>query len=263
MNINWFTVIAQVINFLILVWLLKRFLYKPILHAVNDRENKITDQLKDADAKKSAAQKEQEDFTRKNEDFDRQKKRLMDTAVADANTEKERLINIANAEANGLRTKMEKTSREKKENEQRETAQKTQKQVFALTRKALADIASIGLEAQSAHTFIQHLKTSNDEEKKQFIDAFKSHDILVRSAFELPEKQQHEINEAVNDLLNTKTKLQFNTAPEILGGIELSTNGYKLAWSFSEYLHALEKNISATLKEKAKPGPEKNAHVSN
>ena len=41
MPINWFTVVAQVINFLILVWLLKRFLYKPILHAIDEREKGI------------------------------------------------------------------------------------------------------------------------------------------------------------------------------------------------------------------------------
>ena len=40
MEINWFTVIAQVINFLILVWLLKRFLYKPVLNAIAEREKK-------------------------------------------------------------------------------------------------------------------------------------------------------------------------------------------------------------------------------
>lgn len=37
MKINWFTVIAQVINFLILVWLLRRFLYKPVLNAIAER----------------------------------------------------------------------------------------------------------------------------------------------------------------------------------------------------------------------------------
>jgi F-type H+-transporting ATPase subunit b len=38
MLIDWFTVAAQAINFLILVWLLKRFLYKPVLNAVDARE---------------------------------------------------------------------------------------------------------------------------------------------------------------------------------------------------------------------------------
>jgi F-type H+-transporting ATPase subunit b len=57
MKINWFTFIAQIINFLILVWLLRHFLYKPILNAVDEREKKIAGQLKDAKADKADAKK--------------------------------------------------------------------------------------------------------------------------------------------------------------------------------------------------------------
>jgi len=62
MLIDWFTVGAQVLNFLILVWLLKHFLYKPILNAIDAREKRIASELADADAKKSEAQKERDDF---------------------------------------------------------------------------------------------------------------------------------------------------------------------------------------------------------
>ena len=55
MLIDWFTVGAQALNFLVLVWLLKRFLYKPILNAVDAREKRIAAELADADAKKAAA----------------------------------------------------------------------------------------------------------------------------------------------------------------------------------------------------------------
>ena len=55
MPIDWFTVVAQAINFLILVWLLKRFLYKPILHAIDEREKGIAAQLAQAEAKKAEA----------------------------------------------------------------------------------------------------------------------------------------------------------------------------------------------------------------
>ena len=58
MLIDWFTVGAQVVNFLILVWLLKRFLYRPILDAIDAREKRIARVLADTDAKKAAAQKE-------------------------------------------------------------------------------------------------------------------------------------------------------------------------------------------------------------
>ncbi len=263
MKINWFTVIAQVINFLILCWLLKKFLYKPILNAVNEREKIITDQLKDANDKKEAAQKEKDDFKKKNEDIDLQKKELMDKAVAEANTEKQQLIDIAKTEANTLRSNKEKEAKEKQANDNAEIAAKTKKQVFAITRKALADIASVSMEEQIVNTFNKHLKESDDDEKKQFINAFKSNlnSILVRSAFELPAKQQGELNDAVNVILNANIQMQFKTSPEIISGIELSANGYKLSWSFSEYLNSLEIDISESMKEKAKPPTEIKKHA--
>jgi F-type H+-transporting ATPase subunit b len=66
----------------------------------------------------------------------------------------------------------------------------------------------------------------------------------------LPEKQQTEIKSAVNEVLGAKTQFKFNTAPELISGIELTSNGYKLAWSISEYLNSLQKNILETLNNK-------------
>jgi len=77
MLIDWFTVGAQVLNFLILVWLLKRFLYKPILHAIEEREKRIAAELANADKKKAEAQKERDEFKHKNEEFDQQHAALL------------------------------------------------------------------------------------------------------------------------------------------------------------------------------------------
>ena len=77
MLIDWFTVGAQALNFLILVWLMKRFLYKPILHAIEEREKRIAAELANADKKKAEAQKESDEFKRKNEEFDRQRAALL------------------------------------------------------------------------------------------------------------------------------------------------------------------------------------------
>ena len=51
MLIDWFTVGAQAVNFIILVWLLKRFLYKPILNAIDAREKRIATELAAAGAR--------------------------------------------------------------------------------------------------------------------------------------------------------------------------------------------------------------------
>src|SRR6202167_2371189 len=99
MLVNWFTVAAQAINFLILVWLLKRFLYKPILNAIDEREKGIATQLAAAQATKAEAQHEHDDFQQKNETFDRERAALMKKAADEAQTERQRLLDEARTAA--------------------------------------------------------------------------------------------------------------------------------------------------------------------
>ena len=259
MKINWFTVIAQLVNFLILVWLMKRYLYKPILSAIDEREKKIAAQLADAETKKNNAAKEQTDFKQKNEQFDKAKKGLMDKAVADTNEERKKLMETARNEADALRSKQENSLKEMQGNLNREIAQKTQQEVFAISRRALTDLASVSLEEQSANLFIKRLNELKEEDKKKFITSFKAdpNPILVQSAFALPPKQQTDIQQSVKSILGTDPKFQFRITPEIISGIEISANGFKLSWSISDYLNALEQSITETIKEKSKPQPEK------
>jgi F-type H+-transporting ATPase subunit b len=105
MLIDWFTVSAQVLNFLILVWLLKRFLYKPILHAIDAREQGITKELEDADTKKIEAEKEREKFQKKNEEFDRQRDQILSKAKDEVKGERQRLLDEARQAADALRAK--------------------------------------------------------------------------------------------------------------------------------------------------------------
>ena len=62
---------------------------------------------------------------------------------------------------------------------------------------------------------------------------------LVRSAFELPAAQHAAIQAALDETFGQPVALQFETAPELVSGIELSAQGQKLAWSISDYLGAL------------------------
>jgi len=251
MKISWFTVLAQIINFIILIWLLKRFLYKPVLKAIDEREKKIASELKDARAKETEAKKEQAEFQKKNEKFDHEKKALMDKAVAETNEERDKLIKAAKDEAAALRSKLIKALAEMQDKLDHDITQKTQQEVFAIAGKTLADLASLSLEEQSVKIFIKRLSELKKKEKKQFTETFKSGSgpVLVRSAYDLPKKQQTEIESAVKELSGVKMQFQFKTAPELISGIELSSNGYKLAWSISEYLNSLKKSIEETMQE--------------
>jgi F-type H+-transporting ATPase subunit b len=245
MEINWFTVIAQVINFFILVWLLKRFLYQPILNAIDERESKIAAQLKDAEVKKAEAKEEQKDFQQKNLSFDQEKETLMAKAVSAATEERQKLFANARAEAEDLAEKLAVAAKEQQHNEQKAHQEKIQHAVFAIARKTLADLAAVGLEEQLTLAFIKRLKALKEAELKQLKAAFTgtTDPLLVRSAVALPEKQQQALKQAIDEVLSADTSLTFEVIPALIGGVELSTHEYKLAWSIAEYLRVFEETI--------------------
>src|ERR1700685_3869548 len=99
MLIDWFTVGAQVLNFLVLVWLLKRFLYKPVLDAIDARENSIAAEFKTAAAKQSEAERERDEFKAKNLEFDGQRSALLAKATEQSDSDRRRLLGEAHKEA--------------------------------------------------------------------------------------------------------------------------------------------------------------------
>jgi F-type H+-transporting ATPase subunit b len=63
LGINWVLLIAQIVNVVLLVWLLKRFLYAPVLNMLNERTKRIQDSLSEADkvrAEMAEAQRDNE-----------------------------------------------------------------------------------------------------------------------------------------------------------------------------------------------------------
>src|SRR5476649_545945 len=105
MLIDWFTVGAQLLNFVVLVALMKHFLYKPVLDAIDAREKRIAAELADADAKKAEAQKDRDDFQHRNDAFDHDRAALLKKATDDANGERERLLDAARKAADELTAK--------------------------------------------------------------------------------------------------------------------------------------------------------------
>ena len=254
MLIDWFTVIAQAVNFLILVWLMKRFLYQPILKAIATREQRIAAELADADAKKAEAQNEREEFRRKNAEFDQQHAALLDQATAEASAERQRLFEAARNDADGLRARQQDKLRNEYQSLHEEIARRTQVEVFAIARKTLADLAGASLEAQMVEVFVQRLRELDGEEKARLASALQSASdpVLVRSTFELAAAQRARIESAVKETLAAESQLRFELAPDLVSGIELIMQGQKLAWSIADYLASLDKSVNELLKTQPK-----------
>jgi F-type H+-transporting ATPase subunit b len=252
MPIDWFTVAAQAINFLILVWLLKRFLYKPILQAIDQREKGIATQLAQAEAKRAEAQKQCDDFQHKNEAFDQERASLLKKAEEEANAQRQRLLEDARKAADSLRTKRQEALQSEQRNLGQEIIRRTQKEVFAVTRRALTDLANVSLEQRMTEVFIERLRALSGAAKEQLAVALKASPQPARvcSAFDLPAAQRGAIENAIKETFATQAKVQFETAPQVVSGIELSASGQKLAWSIAEYLSTLQKSTAELLLRK-------------
>jgi F-type H+-transporting ATPase subunit b len=251
MLIDWFTVGAQVVNFLILVWLLKRFLYQPILNAIDAREERIAAELADADAKKAEAQEERDGFRRKNEEFDRRRAALLSEATDEAKAERRRLLDEAREAADALRAKQQETLKRDAQSLRQALTRRTRREVFAIARKALTDLATTSLEERLGEVFTRRLREMDGGAKEGLAEALKtaSEPALVRSAFDLPAEQRAKIQNALNETFSAAIQLRFETAPDLIGGIELTTNGRKVAWSIADYLASLEKGVDELLGE--------------
>ena len=254
MLIDWFTVGAQALNFLILVWLMKRFLYKPILHAINEREKRIAAELANADKKKAEAQKESDEFTHKSEEFDQQRAGLLKKATDEAKTERQRLLDEARNAADALSLKRQEALRTEGHNIQQAISRRTEQEVFAIARKALTDLATVSLEERMGEVFTRRLREMDSQAKAGLGEALRkaSSPALVRSAFDLPPEQRAAIQNALNETFSAEIHIRFETAPDLISGIELTTNGQKVAWSIADYLVSLQKGIEELLKEKDK-----------
>lgn len=255
MLIDWFTVGAQALNFLILVWLMKRFLYKPILNAIDEREKRIATELANADKKKAEAQKESDEFQRKNEEFDQQRAALLSKATDEANAERQQLLDEARKAAAALAAKRMETLRKSEQNLYQAISRRTQQEVFAIARKALTDLATTSLEDRLGEVFTRRLREMDGQTKAGLEKALKtaSDPALVRSAFDLPAKQRAAIQNALNETFSAEIHVRFETASDLISGIELFTNGQKVAWSIADYLSSLEEGVTELLKEKDKP----------
>ena len=205
--------------------------------------------------RKGPRPKKSDEFQHKNEEFDQQRAALLSKATDEAKAERQRLLDEARQAANALSAKRQETLRNDAHHLNQAIARRTQQEVFAIARKALTDLATTGLEERLGEVFTRRLREMDGKAKEGLAQALKtaSAPALVRSAFDLPAKQRATIQNALNETFSADIHVRFETAPDVISGIELTTNGQKVAWSIADYLVSLEKGVDELLKENDKP----------
>jgi len=249
--IDWFTVAAQIVNFLILVGLLKYFLYGRILRAMDQREERIATRLTEAEQREQEAEEERRHYQARQNELEQKQSDILDRAREQAESERKRLMEEAREEVEETKSKWYDALEREKATFLQELRQRAGRQVYHITRQALEDLATADLEQQIVDAFCRRLQDLSEEKRQELRSIFRSgHEATITSAFELPAEAREKIEDILKGYGQDGLELRYQTSPEVISGIELKAPGHKIAWSLDHYLEALEAETRQMLEEK-------------
>ncbi len=243
MSIDWITVAAQIANFLVLVWLLKRFLYRPILDGIDAREAEITQRMSEAQEAKGKAAAAQEDYQDKVRALHVAQTEMSETIRKSAEDQRDALL----AEAHQRMEREQANWKTHLDDEARKYTARLHRAganaLLSLTRKALTDLADETLEARMAHHLVQRLEPMAADLKSAAGDAIAA---VVTSREALQQPVQADLVAQVNALFPVAT-VHFEADATQAPGLVLRIGGAQLEWTVDSYVESLGGLIGAQL----------------
>lgn len=242
MQIDWFTFIAQAVNFLILIALLHHFLYKPVIKAMDERDKRIADELEAARRKMVEAEEKEKMLDQQLKSFEAQKEqRLAETRDEVAERKSEMMEELRN-EVEQVRKRWIEAIETEKKSFTEKLGKETGQQVLRLLNTILKDLSDRSLQLQTVHLFMEKISGMSEydlEQLRKNISSSKENKLRVISSYELESKQRNRIIEWVRKQINEGIKCEFLTDKDLGFGIEMRVSGWRIGWNLKGYLEHL------------------------
>lgn len=239
MLINWFTVAAQIVNFLILLYLLKRFLYKPILKAMEERERRIASAMEETKKAEEAAQQKARELEEEKRGFLEAKEQLMLDAKKEVEAWRDRTMQGAKSEIDELRRSWQ----TRLEGDKRGFVEKLKADVaghiMRISERTLQDLANRDLEHEIVSVFLKKAGEDSD----LFPPEGHPGSVVVRSGFDLDEHGREAVQGFLGERLRGGAEFRFEVLKDLGMGIQVMVGDRKVEWNLSDYLDDLEEKI--------------------
>ena len=245
MLIDWFTVGAQIVNFLILIWLLKRFLYGPITNAMKKRSERIAQELHEAKRSREQAEAGERRLAEDRAELEHQK----DEYLRQAREEVQQWRDTALVEAKDDVEARRKVWLEGLAQEQRRKAEalkfRLAGQVVRISRQMLADLADADgreLERAMAMALLRRIAHMHADDAD---DAISRHggSVRVHSGAELDQELRSKLEAALRNMFPAATGIDFGVDADLGLGLRLVAGERKWDWNLSAYLDGVEQQL--------------------
>jgi len=253
-QIDWFTLVAQVVNFIILLYLLKRFLYGPIIQVMEQRQAEVASQLEEAEEERNQARAEREHYESQQAALEEKRSEILDEAEQEAASRREEMIQQAREDvAENKKQWQEALEREKERFLQDLRCQAGQRTV-EVARRVLRDLADAKLEQRIIDAFVERLSHLEQGEREDISASIRRAErpLVVRSAFDISDAGRRQVIQALESQFpeTESRETAFEQEPSLICGIELHSDGRRVGWNVEEYLEALGEQMEQLLEEK-------------
>lgn len=251
MHIDWFVFAAQIVNFLILVALLKYFLYDKIVKAMDARQAAVASRLEEAERLREEAGRLKAQLEEESQDIKAKAVEILNQAQKEAEEHKARLMAAAEEEAQQSRQRWRETLARERQAFFDELRLKAGSFIFTTIRVILKEMAGKDLEERMVDVFVEklrHLDPSQQDLLRRSLDSG-PRELVVMSAFEMTPENQKKILDAVTPYLSDDVTLRCEVSASVVAGIELLSHGHRIAWSLGGHLAELEESFRNALRE--------------
>jgi F-type H+-transporting ATPase subunit b len=248
--IDWFTVAAQAVNFLVLVVVLKLVLFDRVVAAMDRREAAIAAQLRDAAAREAEAGAEAEGYRARRHELEREREGRLRQAEAAAAARRAELIDDARAEVDQLRAGWERALLRDRAHLMEEVRRRTGEQACTISRRALADLSGTDLETRMVRAALRRLQGEADQLAPLVAEGAAGRPVSVRSAFPLAPDLAGEVVKVVSARLGRdESDVELARDPGLVCGLEIRVGAWSVGWSIDGYLDGVEDALEALLPE--------------
>lgn len=247
MRFDWWTFLLQAVNFLVLVWLLRHFLYKPAQAIIAKRKARVEEGLAKAEAARKAAEAEKADYERRTAELGGEREKLLDESRKAIETEHSRMLAAAGAEADRFMQQARAELQAERAAAVDALEAETGRMAVDIATRILKETGSAGVTEAAVDVLLGQLAEMPHEERDRLAQgpggAVPSVDIVTATAVDA--KRRRALTEALAKHFGPNIHTAFHVDDSLLGGAEFRFPHAILRYSWAEALKNAERNIKS------------------
>jgi F-type H+-transporting ATPase subunit b len=246
LELNWSTFLLEIINFLVLLWILKHFLYKPVLEVIARRRAGIEAQLSEARDLREEAEHLKAEYEGRLTDWQREQEAARAALGEEIDQERAKRLSALQAALEQERQKAAVAESKRREDERRAIEQRALDQGARFASRVLSLAAGAQLESRLIDLTLEDLRTLPADRVSALRTQWdgKPPRIQVASAFPLPEGRRPDLEQALRDVSGIDTPVEYEVDTRLMAGLRISIGAWVLAANlrdelkgFAEFAH--------------------------